>query len=40
MHLAERAVDGADCVLKVLDLGVMITDEDWQQWEPQRSRVV
>eukprot|EP00435_Cladocopium_sp_Y103_P049465 s1628_g14.t3 len=31
MHLAERAVDGAECVLKVLDLGVMITDEDWQQ---------
>lgn len=31
MHLAERAVDGGECVLKVLDLGVMITDEDWQQ---------
>ncbi|CAJ1412908.1 unnamed protein product [Effrenium voratum] len=31
MHLAERAESGKDCVLKVLDLGVMITDEDWQQ---------
>lgn len=31
MHLAERATESSPCKLKVLDLGVMITDEDWQQ---------
>jgi len=31
MHLAERATETSPCKLKVLDLGVMITDEDWQQ---------
>eukprot|EP00913_Durusdinium_trenchii_P007531 g7076.t1 len=31
MHLAERAVNDGECVLKVLDLGVMITGEDCHQ---------
>eukprot|EP00931_Biecheleriopsis_adriatica_P045849 TRINITY_DN26274_c0_g1_i1.p1 TRINITY_DN26274_c0_g1~~TRINITY_DN26274_c0_g1_i1.p1 ORF type:complete len:831 (-),score=119.94 TRINITY_DN26274_c0_g1_i1:46-2496(-) len=31
IHLEERQSETSGCRLKVLDLGVMITDEDWQQ---------